>query len=298
VIVVKNKIKNNIKHQQGAALVIALLILSLTIVSATALGKVILGELRISLNARNSLIAFYAADTAIEKSLYYLKYNNIRGLSWPIGSLENETFYMYGSNANFTFQQISTSTPGYSFYDITTSSPAHIDIIDDVGNLPASIDWDTTNSSHYYVVDWNILDCFPDHVSDRLEITSYYFNNDPFDVVSDKDVVICNCSFDIDPDIRNACDSSLTTKTIFDNNFYRFSFRPLDGPVDSLFFNVWANPALGSDYLASSTANLYVVADGTYKNSQHRLTVEIPETSPISDIFSFVVFSEEVIRKE
>lgn len=288
--------KHNFKEQSGAALIVALLILSLTIVSATALGRIILGELRISLNARNSLIAFYAADSGIEKALYYLKYNKYRDASWPIGSLENETFYMYGSTANFYYDQVSTSTPGYYFYNLSTSTPAHIDIIDDVGNLPNVIDWDPAGDNHEYVVNWNVNDCFPDHVSDRLEITSYYFDSsDPFDVSNDKDVVICNCSFNLDPVISNACSASLATKTIFDSKFYRFSFRPLDGEVESLFFNVWDTD---TNLLASSTSNLYVVADGTYNNSQHRLKVEIPETSPISDIFSFVVFSEETIHKE
>jgi len=52
----------------------SLIILSIMIVSAVALSRVTLGELRMALNTTNSLNAFYAADSAIEKSLYRVKF--------------------------------------------------------------------------------------------------------------------------------------------------------------------------------------------------------------------------------
>lgn len=296
---IKNKFKDY-KKQQGVALVLALVILFVIMVSATALGKIILSGLQITLNSSNSLRAFYSADSGIEKVLYYSKYNKIRGENWPIGSLENETFSLYGSSdSQFYFTEISTSTPGFYFYNVTTSSPAHIDIIDVAGNLPAVIDWDPSGLNHQYELDWSITDCFPDHASDRLQISSYYFDSsdlssDPFQVSVDTDVAVCNCTYNGNPTISNACDTF--TKTIFDTKFYRFAFRPLDDTVASLSFNVWETSA--TNYLASSTANLYAVVDGSYKNTEHRLSVQIPETAPISDIFSFAIFSEEVIRKE
>ena len=170
-----------------------------------------------------------------------------------------------------------------------------MDIVDPVGNLPAIIDWEpNSTATHYYQVEWSINDCFPLHASDRLEITNYYFDSsDPFDVSVSKDLVVCNCSFLS----NNSCDPDLTEKTIFDNHFYRFSFRPLDSTVESLAFKVWANPIVGVDYLATSTSNIYIATDGNYKNVKYRMSVEIPALAPASDIFSYVVFSEEILRK-
>lgn len=288
-------------NQQGAALVISLLILSLTMVSATALGRIILGELRITLNTTNSAVAFYAADSGIEKALYYLKYSQARGSTGFLDSLEKETFNIIAPSSSFYYQDINTSTPGFTFYNITTSTPAHVDIVDPVGNLPGveGINWGPNPAAtYYYQVKWSVKDCFPSHASDRLEITNYYFDNDPFDVSVSKDLVVCNCSFDIDPDVRNACDSSLTTRTISDNKFYRFSFRPIDSTVESLIFEVYADPiGLGATQLATSTSNIYIETDGNYKNIKYRMSVEIPALAPASDIFSYVVFSEEILRK-
>jgi len=286
--------QRNKKNQNGAALIVALLILSLTMVSATALGRIIFGEVRITINTANSTTAFYAADGGIEKALYYLKYSQARGSTGFLDSLESQTFTMDGSNSTFYYQDISTSTPGFTFYNISTSTPAHVDIADPVGNLPAIIDWEpNSTATHYYQVEWSIADCFPSHASDRLEITNYFFNNDPFDVSVSKDLVVCNCAFAS----NNFCDANLTEKTIFDNHFYRFSFRPIDSTIQSLAFKVWAHPVAGADYLATSTSNISIAADGNYKNAKYRLNVEIPALAPASDIFSYVIFSEEVLKK-
>ena len=71
---VKNITKTTIREERGAALAMSLIILSIMIVSAVALSRVTLGELRMALNTTNSLNAFYAADSAIEKSLYRVKF--------------------------------------------------------------------------------------------------------------------------------------------------------------------------------------------------------------------------------
>lgn len=280
-----------INQQQGAALVISLLILSLAMISATALARVILTEIRISFSTINSMTAFYAAESAIEKAFYYLKYSQENDDASYLSTLDDFSYSLLGSDATFRYTTVSTSTAGLSFYNITTTTPAHADIIDIVGNLPNTIDWDpTTNLGHYYRVAWSINDCFPNHASDRLEITRYFFDtSNPFDVGVSSDLVVCDCSFGSD-----ACNADLTRQDISDNNFYRFSFRPLDDNVKSLIFNVYTS----AGQLTTTTSNFYVVADGQYKNIRYRVTGEVLPTSPVADIFSFVVFSEEIIKKK
>lgn len=288
-----SKYIDNIKKQTGAALVVSLLILSLTIISATALSKVILDELRITINNTNSITAFYSANTAIERGLYYLKYSQDRDNIWFLGSLENESFDITYTNfdTSYLYNDISTSTTGFSFYQVTTSSPAHIDIIDPVGNLPPSINWDPDLvGTHYYEVDWSIAECFPYHASDRLEISTYYFDGS-LDVKVETDLAICNCTYNS----NNACDTE--QKTIYDNKFYRFAFRPIDSLAESIDFNVWADPTVGSDYLSNSVSGIIITAEGDYKDIRYKLSVETKPRSPLADIFSYVVFSEEVLEK-
>lgn len=277
-------------RQQGAALVISLIILSLAMISATALARVILTEIRISFSTVNSMAAFYAADSAVEKAFYYLKYSQEQNNTSPLVDLRmTSSFPFLDSAATFKYTSVSTSTAGLSFYNVTTSTPAHADIIDIVGNLPATINWgpDTT---HYYRVAWSVNDCFPSHASDRLEITRYAFNSTaPFNVTVNSDVAVCDCSFGSD-----ACVADLTRQNISDDRFYRFSFRPLDDTIDSLVFNVYTSAGV----LTTTTSNFYVAAEGNYKKIKYKVTAEVLPTSPVSDLFSFVLFSEELIKKQ
>lgn len=288
-------IQKKTKEQSGATLVMSLLILSLAMASAIALSRVILGEIRMTINTSNSLRAFYAADSAIEKSLYYIKYSKINGDDQTLNNLRNTLFSMDG-NQFFNFAEVSTTTQGFAFYDITTSTPAHIDILDPTGNI-TNIEWNASLATHYYTIDWSIDNCFPTHASDKLEVTGYSFTNpvSGFAVAVDKDVRLCNCAYNADIDISNTCVEALTEKTIFTDRFYRFSFRPLDSTVKSLFFKTFIDGTPPTQIGAVS--NTKIIADGIYRNAKYRLQVEIPATSPLSDIFSYVIFSEEVLRK-
>lgn len=292
-----NKLKQkNIKEQKGAALVMTLLILSLMMTSAVALSRIILGEVRMAVNTINSLSAFYAADSGIEKSLYYIKYARKNSNTDPFNNLQNKN-YLLDNGESFYFVQASTTAPGFIAYDVTTSTPAHVDIIDPAGNI-SNIDWDTVSGpgdSHYYQLTWSIDNCFPFHASDKLEITSNAFSNiSLFNASTKKDIAICDCSYNS----NDVCSLTSANYPISDSNFYRFSFRPLNNTVKSIAFDIYADPSGGApDYIVGIASNAVVTVDGSYKNSKYRLRVEIPALAAVSDIFSYVIFSEEELKK-
>lgn len=290
-----------LKKQNGATLAMSLLILSLAMVSAVTLTRVILGEVRMTINTVNSLTAFYAADSAIEQGLYYVKYSKEeRDYTQLFTYLDGSTVDI-GSQGSAEFLEVTTDVPigvpNFVFYDITTSSPAHIDITDFVGDI-SGINWDPAYVAGYeysYDLRWGIDDCFPSHASDRLEITTYSLTDNFLTTNTDKDVVVCNCS---DSD---ACDNlpPLNKQIISNNSFYRFSLRPLDSTVASssltLFFKtsgpaVWQRLGISSD--------ISITVEGVYKNAKHKMKVEIPTASSVFDLFSYVIFSEEELRKD
>jgi len=278
-----------INRQEGATLLMSLLILSLTMASAVALSRIILGELRMTVSATNYLRAFYAADSAIEKGLYYVKYSRVNGDNTSFSSLYTEpNLNLTDDGIDLTFTQASTTIPSYISYDISTSTSAHVDIIDPAGDI-SSIDWDPSSTDdHYYNLTWHINSCYPYHASNRLEITSYSFAS-PFVTSVEKDVAVCNCVFGND-------DCSVYQKSILDTRFYRFSFRPLDTSVTSILFEVYRD-TVGGPVLVDTTANFAVKAIGKYKGNSYILKAEIPALAATSDIFSYVIFSEESLIK-
>lgn len=282
-------------EQKGAVLVMALLILSAMMTSAVALSRIILGEVRMTVNTRNSMTAFYAADSAIEKGLYYLKFARKYGDADPLYNMEKKGFNIDGLRHRFYYQDIVTSTPSFSALKVSTSTPASVDILDPAGEL-SSIDWDPNTDvgdTYYYVLDWSIENCFPDHVSDRIEITTYSFDSN-FNTQTEKDIAICNCGLN-DAD---SCDENLTQKDIVDTKYYRFSFRPLNTTAEDISFNIYKRDGSPTDPLVGIISNMSIIADGIYRNASLRMQVDTPTYGSLSDIFSYVVFSEEEIIKD
>lgn len=295
-----DKIKKIYQKQDGMVLIMAIMILSLMMTSAMILSRIIISEVKMTINTGNSVSSFYSAESGIEKGLYYIKYAREYGSLTPFDNLYQYSA-SFGNNQSFQITQASSSRPTFAAYNITTSSPAHLDVIDPSGNISGGIDWDTGSAiSHDYSVSWGVTDCFPSHASDRLEVTIYSFDENVFtDDLSnsssgiDKKIVICNCDYAN----GDACSDSINSFPITDNKFYRFSFRPLDSTVAYLNFDITGQLLAGGSYATGIPSEMTIVSQGTYRNSNFRIKAETPALAPVSDVFSYVIFSEEAILK-
>ena len=277
----------NLKSKDGMALVMALLIMSLIMVSALAFSRIIFGEVRMSLNIINSVGSFYSADSGMEKTLYYLKYAHEHSDFDFFKRLEGSSTNL-GTNQSFVVEMASTTYSNFLAYNITTSTPAHVDIID-LGGDVSSIDWSNNPAlEHKYQIDWYIDSCFPYHASDRLEVNYESFEAGFTNPEIKKDILVCNCVYGSDQ-----CYQPVAGYSIDNNRYYRFSFRPLHSTVSSLNFVLKEG---SSDIGILSQAGITV--DGNYKNSKYRLKAVLPALSPLSDIFSYVIFSEEPLIKD
>lgn len=293
-----NFYKKNKNEQEGAVLVMTLLILTLIMSSAVALSRIIIGEVKMSINTENSVKSYYAANSGVEQALYYVKFARRNADLDPFDDMINRKEIDMGQNQFFSIVQASTTSPGQTSYNVTTSNPASADILSPSGDL-VNIDWDPDAAAadgHYYIVSWNITDCFPNHASDRLEISQENIYRTPSSLSLDNDrrIVTCNCSFSS----NDACDETLTQFNISDDRYYRFSFKPLDSEVASLTFNVYTDPDDGSsDYITGILSNVSILSEGISKNSRYRLKVEVPALGSLSSAFSYLIFSEEELTK-
>lgn len=279
--VIKNK-------EQGVALIMALLILALIMVSVLSLSKIIISEVKMSVNTGNSIGAFYAAESGIEKGLYYIKYSREQSDFVYFTDLKDEEQDL-NSYANFKITNSTISSLDFVAYNIGTSTPAHLDIIDPSGEV-SDINWGLVPGAVYkYQVFWKINNCFPDHSSDRLEISANYFESLFTKIGVDKKVIICNCG----SATADQCDATVAQFNISDERYYRFSFRPLDSKVDELHFDVYENNV---PIAVQSEANIEV--EGKFKNSKFKLKANLPSLVPVSDVFTYIIFSEEELVKD
>ncbi len=287
--IVETKIVDN---QKGMVLVMSIMILTLVLTSVLTLSKVILGELRMSVNTGSSVIAFYSAESGIEKGLYYIKYS--RGQKdfddfTSLSSKGNSGTYPVDDLGARTFN-IATSTifgDVKDFYNVATSSPVHLDIIDPSGEV-GTIDWSTTiGLPKYYQVFWEIEDCFPTHASDKLEVTINSFAQEFTNPSTDSRILICNCAYWTDE-----CDG-YGSADISPNRYYHFTFRPLDSEVKEVNFRMVDY----SYYPLSIMSSALIESYGQYGNSRYRLQATIPTFVPTSHIFSYILFSEEDLTK-
>lgn len=279
--------RSGIKNNKGIALMMALMIMSVAMLTGLFLNSIITNEIKISLNTTNVINSYYAAESGIERALYYLTTD---ALSDHIAYYEdlsdldvsgNRVEYPLANGASYTFAATSIRAAKFTAINVSNTNPAHVSVLDPSGNI-SSILW-SGQVSVASDLKWLIDDCFPSHASDRMETTIYSFASQFSAPDIYKTISVCDCS-KIIKSCRNIKFSDLSP-----NRYYRFVFRPLDTDVNYLEFSL-----TGEDILSEA----FVQADGRYKNSEYRLQARMSALSPASDIFSFVIFSEEEINKE
>lgn len=280
----KNSIKNN---QQGVVLIMSLMILLVMVVSAIALSRVISGEVKMTRNVDNVLVAYYVAESAMEEALFYLKYSKeIGNFSNYFDQLELSQEQQFIDNERSYLFSLATTTASYfEAFDIASSSPVKVDIAHADGTIPSA----ASNLPSKYDLEWSIDNCYAGgHASDKLEIshTSLYKSGADLKSNTQQTFVTCGCSSDGD-----ACDLYVDS-TLDDNKFYYFTFRPLNGEVSYLKFT----PKLASNQ-AYFPGQVQIQISGFYRQSVYHMTAQLPVNAPLSNVFNYVVFSEEDIEK-
>ena len=261
------------KNEKGVILVMAMMILALMMTSVLALSKIIRGEINMTRNIDNSIIAFYVAESGIEKSLYYIKYS-AENNDFSFFTNLNQVVYSFSDDneRKIKITEATIEADYWEKYNIERGSPVHVDIIDPTGRV------DAISGMTNYKIEWNIENC-ADNSDNRLEFTkesfAYAFNN----ADTSKTPITCACG--------EGSDSWLDYEgTIAANRYYRFSFEPLDEELVSyLKFTAWRDDDEGIK------SEVSIKIEGSYRNSVQHLQARLPALGRISDVFSYVIFS-------
>ncbi len=273
-------IKNFKNNQSGVVLIMSLMILLVMIISVIALSRVIVGEVKMTRNSDNSIIAFYAAESGVEKALYYLKLGRENTNFTDFIALEGTESFM-DNERNFSFTTATTTSDYFEAFDISTSSPATAQIILPSGLVPTGLEAQLSGS---YNIKWSIDDCLAGgHASDRLEVSATSLYKESSILKSDTQQVtgVCGCEGGGDTCVE------IDNSSITADKFYYFTFRPLNNTVTYL--------KLTPDNKYPGEANIEVV--GNYRQSSHTINVKVNTVAPASNIFSYVLFSDDELSK-
>ncbi len=278
------KIKNLKNNQSGVVLIMSLMILVVMIISVVALSRVIVGEVKMTRNSDNSIVAFYVAESGVEKALYYLKLGRQATDFTDFLGLEGDEIFIDNDNErNFSFTQATTTSDYFEAFDVTTSSPATAQIILPSGVIPSLA---YQGASTQYTLEWSIDNCVAGgHASDRLEVSATSLYKESNIIKSDTRqqlTAICGCD---NPGLYNC--EPIVSSAIDDDKFYYFTFRPLNDTV--------AKIKLTPNNKYPGEANIEVV--GNYRQSAHTINVKVNTLAPASNIFSYVLFSDDELSK-
>ncbi len=277
--------RQSIKKNKGFALIMTLLILSMAMLTGLFMNSIIVGEVRVSLNTANVINSYYAAESGIERALYYLTTNQLsNNIDLYEGLSVTGNSYNLGNGSSYTYATTSLRAAEFLATNVTNTNPAHVSIVDPRGSITGiAWPWYVTGPVASFL-NWGIDNCYPDHASDRIETTIYSFANNFSLPDVQKTVSVCDCRSD---SFIDSC-SSLNLENLSPNRYYKFVFRPLDADAS------WLRFYLETESIFSETLTQ---VKGKYKNSEYLLQAKMSALKPTSDIFSFVIFSEEELIK-
>ena len=269
-----------INNQNGVILVMSMLILSVMMTSVFALSRIIMGEINMTRNIDNSIIAFYVAESGIEKSLYYIK-----------NSQEVEDFYHFsmldGTEHQFrddnerkiTIIEASTEADYFQTYNMLKNNPTHVAIIDPSGDVS-----DVIHHRNKYKIFWEVDNC---EVSGnaKLEITLESFKNNFTYSDTKKHIAICGSCWN--GDFCTSGGSDGFEGNIEKTKYYNFSFEALTHDIKYLHFMAWDS----NNEEEGIWSEISIKTEGKYRNSTQHLQARLPALGSVSDIFSYVIFS-------
>lgn len=262
-----DKIKKIIKNQKGTVLLLALLVMASIVVAGIGLGQILINQLRQAILLDNSIIAYYAAESAIESSLY-----KIRGLDIPLSSLPLSG--TLDNNAEWTLEyknsrpDITTNIMENKTYQLDLFDPDDLSWMPGIEALKFS--WEGPGQLEVAYTSWT-------------PAPSITWPQEQYEVVTPA------ISFMPPGIIYNG---------IVGNKAYRIRLRAIGGDIYNLNITGWADDAASPGNQVDLPSHITLEANGSIGRARQAVSASIPRHAQLSGIFDFVLFSEEPIAKD
>ena len=266
---------HSFKNQEGIVLVLSLILMSILLSVAIGFGVIIISDIRQARSVDNSIVAYFAADAGIERNLFLLrKQEDVEG----VGDILFETKILSGNGSSW---DISSSVDfETSFFRQRISNGQSWKLF--------FLDRGDVNQVKSINIFWNKSEISPT----KMQVSFTRLTLEDIDggsiFVTDKNEVLISTS-------SNSCFPFESA-----NSDYAVEIKalgPVDGYIDSLTVKGYGTDDCSGEVASSSISNITLISEGIYNNSRQRIIAHIPPRTPVSGIFSFVLFSEEDITK-
>lgn len=268
-----------VKNKDGAILLMSLLVLSSMLIAGISMATLTLNELKQSKSSDYSVIAYYAADSAIEGAIYKLRKLNLSAdylnTNYASGTFENSA----------AWENNIISTPAYNTL-LRQNRSAVINLYDSEEDCGAVKCVECI---------WNDLDA--GESDPDIEATFY-----PWRFTGVINVLPGQGEQEY---YRSIPENRLNLSSIagpwhkynfslLDNTCYTLRLRPLYDDAD---VTIKTYSDAGCTAQMGIPSFLSIDALGKYETSKQRIKTVVSKDAPLSNIFEFVLFSEEPIIK-
>jgi hypothetical protein len=269
------ELKTKFVSNSGTAILLAVLVMSTILTAALATSKLVLNEVTQSTQIDHSMIAFYAAESALEKGLFQVRQKDLSV------STVDQTHEVFNNDAAYTLTAKDTENVLYT--SLAPNESYQIDLFNpnslaDLTNPIKAIGVDFTGNSWLEVkwVSW--LTNGEINPPESLSLTE---NDSKYVQLLTNNVYLYRVRF---------INSGLNQL----NNIIIKAYNDVD-PV--------ANCPILTECQVPIPARVSLDAVGRFPDnsnepSQQRIYVTMPEKSPISGLYDYVLYSEESIVKE
>jgi len=262
-----DKMRKIIKNNQGTVLLLALLMMASMVVAGVGMGHLILNQLKQAILVDNSVTAYYAADAAIESSLY--KY---RALGIDLGSLPTSGTLDNGAEWTIEFDSlrsdITTNIAENQTYQVDIFDPDDLSWAPGVEALKFS--WDGPGQLEVAYTAWT-------------PAGSLAWPQQDYEVVT--------------PPI-NFVNPAVIYNAITGSQAYRIRLRAVNGDITNLNITGWSDDAATPGNQIDLPSHIILEANGKVGRARQALMASIPRFAQLSGIWDFVLFSEQPITKE
>ncbi|MFH0853939.1 MAG: hypothetical protein V1891_00380 [bacterium] len=263
-------------NNKGSILVMSVLILSVILGVGISISSIVLNQLRQAKNLDFSIMAYYAADSATEDALY-----KIRKLKMDAIDLnENYSSGSFSNNAEWE-RNIASTTPYVGL--LKKNRPVIINLYDSAEDCGAvrrvTYTWD---------------DLTPGESDPDLEVTYY-----PWNVTAGMIKVLPN---EGEQEIYRSPPGpparigpwTATSSPLLADTCYTIRVKPL---YDDANVTIRTYSDLNCDKHIGIPSFLTINSLGEFRGAKQRLNTVVLKDAPLSNIFEFVIFSEEPIKK-
>ncbi len=265
-----------IKKQYGTSLLLAMLIMAGILTVSLATSKLIINEVVQSAQLDKAIVAFYAGEAGVEQGLFYIRK---KGFNASDLHLTTESF----SN-NSSYQIIAEDTENIIYTSITEDDSFQMDLFE--ANSLNTLD----NPIKAIRISW-------DGVGSWLEIKWSAWTN--AGVVENHQAVYVSQA------------SSPYIVSLFNSSAYLYRVRIIARSSDANNIEITAyndvDPVANCDPLSDclvpipgrvSIKSLGEYPENSIKASRQAILVTMPQKSPLSSLYDYVLYSEEAVVKE